>query len=266
MLDPDDRSPGPRDVLDAAGRVVARLDIADRVDWMQADVTWWSADLTAGALGAILAADLGGLRVASTDEPLVAALVRAGGTVARRGTQLEYDATAAPPPREWLDRTERDGVRLVDYRPVDAEIAAGWFSAYPPDHPDHNPALTGVEDAINDLRRTQRGAVTGSFSDASALAADHADAVLGGIMVTLMRPNPHWAGPWVPDVFTRPEARGRGIGERLVRYAVAAVAAAGERGLALSVSDGNPARRLYERVGFRPTITFASVAMPRTSA
>ena len=94
------------------------------------------------------------------------------------------------------------------------------------------------------------------------VAVDAGGAVLGGIMVTLMRPNPYWDGPWVPDVFVRPDAQGRGIGERLVRYAVAAVADAGHGGLALSVTDGNPARRLYDRVGFRASITFASVAMP----
>src|SRR5687768_5593932 len=38
MLRPDDREPGPHDLVDDAGATVARVDIADRIDWLQADV------------------------------------------------------------------------------------------------------------------------------------------------------------------------------------------------------------------------------------
>jgi predicted GNAT family acetyltransferase len=62
-------------------------------------------------------------------------------------------------------------------------------------------------------------------------------------------------GVWVP-----PDRRGEGIGERgmaavveLVRREIAPV-------VALYVNEYNlPARRVYERVGFRQTATFATV-------
>jgi len=57
-------------------------------------------------------------------------------------------------------------------------------------------------------------------------------------------------GMWVA-----PEARGRGrgIGERLLR---ALLDQAGDRGVVLCVAEGaHAARRLYERLGFRPTGT-----------
>jgi GNAT superfamily N-acetyltransferase len=44
--------------------------------------------------------------------------------------------------------------------------------------------------------------------------------------------------------------RGRGIGAALLRGLAEAARSAGFAALSLSVEDGNPARRLYERVGF----------------
>ncbi len=55
--------------------------------------------------------------------------------------------------------------------------------------------------------------------------------------------------PWI-SIGVRPGARGQGIGEKLLR---ALIAEAGLRGLGLclSVRSENPARRLYDRLGFR---------------
>ena len=48
----------------------------------------------------------------------------------------------------------------------------------------------------------------------------------------------------------KPDARGQGVGENLMR-ALIGEAARRELGLCLSVRSANPARRLYERLGFR---------------
>jgi GNAT superfamily N-acetyltransferase len=45
--------------------------------------------------------------------------------------------------------------------------------------------------------------------------------------------------------------RGKGIGLRLMEDLAATARAAGIKQISLSVSPGNPARRLYERVGYR---------------
>jgi len=60
------------------------------------------------------------------------------------------------------------------------------------------------------------------------------------------------AGIHVEDLFVREAARGRGLGRRLLA-AVAVIAL--ERGckrLDLAVLDWNPARKLYENLGFTP--------------
>jgi predicted N-acetyltransferase YhbS len=48
----------------------------------------------------------------------------------------------------------------------------------------------------------------------------------------------------------KPEARGQGVGEKLMRALIGEAARRG-LGLCLSVWTANPARRLYERLGFR---------------
>ena len=55
----------------------------------------------------------------------------------------------------------------------------------------------------------------------------------------------------IVDVALLPEFRGRGIGERLLRELIAEAEASG-RSLTIHVEQGNPARRLYERLGFVP--------------
>jgi GNAT superfamily N-acetyltransferase len=51
-------------------------------------------------------------------------------------------------------------------------------------------------------------------------------------------------------IAVRPEARGTGVGGRLLDALVGRAREQGLAGLSLSVADGNPARRLYERHGF----------------
>lgn len=46
--------------------------------------------------------------------------------------------------------------------------------------------------------------------------------------------------------------RGKGIGLRLMKDLAGIAHSAGIKQISLSVSPGNPARRLYERVGYRP--------------
>jgi ribosomal protein S18 acetylase RimI-like enzyme len=52
------------------------------------------------------------------------------------------------------------------------------------------------------------------------------------------------------SIGVKPDARGEGIGEKLMRAVIGEAARRG-LGLNLSVRSENPARRLYERLGFR---------------
>ena len=61
-----------------------------------------------------------------------------------------------------------------------------------------------------------------------------------------------WLGPRLDQLWLLPEARGRGIGARLLRHAETEMAALGHRRFELVCMIGNEgARRLYERHGWR---------------
>jgi ribosomal protein S18 acetylase RimI-like enzyme len=55
----------------------------------------------------------------------------------------------------------------------------------------------------------------------------------------------------IMDIALAPAFRGRGIGTRLLRTLVAEAGDSGRR-LSIHVEQNNPARRLYERLGFAP--------------
>ena len=60
-----------------------------------------------------------------------------------------------------------------------------------------------------------------------------------------------WRGmPFISYVFTAAAHKGRGYGGALIRQAALALEAAGETELVLFVTVGNPARSLYESLGF----------------
>ena len=60
-----------------------------------------------------------------------------------------------------------------------------------------------------------------------------------------------WKEGWIKDLAVAPGARGRGLGESLVRHALARLYTRGLRRVGLKVDARNPtgALRLYERVG-----------------
>jgi ribosomal-protein-alanine N-acetyltransferase len=82
--------------------------------------------------------------------------------------------------------------------------------------------------------------------DAVALVAEVDRAVAGYLVAS------DQAGVWhLLNVCVRPDQRGRGLGERLVRELFARTEARAERGYTLEVRVSNAtAIRLYERLGF----------------
>ena len=73
-----------------------------------------------------------------------------------------------------------------------------------------------------------------------------AGSALAGVCLT-------WKEGWIKDLAVAPTARGRGLGEALVRHAFARLYERGVRQIGLKVDAHNPtsAIRLYERVGMR---------------
>ena len=108
----------------------------------------------------------------------------------------------------------------------------------------------GLDDGMAELllelqRRAQDAGYRQAFPDAEHCVIE-ADGVPCGRVVLDWK----WDQVRVVDVALLAGSRGRGVGERLLRSLQQGAAVAGRR-VRLCVAHGNPARRLYERLGFR---------------
>jgi GNAT superfamily N-acetyltransferase len=136
-----------------------------------------------------------------------------------------------------------------------AEIAAAAESATPPSHVDFS-IWVGL-DRVGYWKELLRGEVAGPVCiEPSRLLIEPSGSIVGALIVTLMEPSDWWSGgPWIPEMFVIPGWQGRGLGRLLLTFAINACARAGHRYLGLTVSAANPAKRLYDRFGFKAFLT-----------
>jgi len=149
-----------------------------------------------------------------------------------------------------------DGFTIAPLNPDRAiEYGDVVTRAYPPQHPDHEPADSDPASAAQAVLDVTRGDTMGPWiAGASLHVADHTDRIVGHILVneTTAR-GTFGAGPFVTDLCVEPAAAGHGLGAALLTASAARLANLGWSTLTLVVTVGNPARHLYERVGFRVT-------------
>lgn len=159
----------------------------------------------------------------------LAALAGPGGTVGLRGR-------CSPIPEGWtLLRT----FRLVMYSGVGLET-----------HADAEALVLGPAD-VDDMLALVAQAQPGPFARRTIelgryLGLRDADGKLVAMAGERMRP-PGWGE--ISAVATAPHARGQGLAERLIRAVGAHIVARGDTPFLHTTAD-NPARRLYERLGF----------------
>jgi GNAT superfamily N-acetyltransferase len=236
--------PDRRTLFDADGVAIASFIPVHRggrdvADLLELDVS------VQQALPAILE-QLAGWRVAGPVE-LGRALVAAGGMPARHAHSYSHDLRGERPqphPPAGMTLTGAD-------RPA-ADLLPAYLAAHPPDHVDW-PVIAG-EDSTAHLAKVMAGAY-GRLLDSSGLAIAADGRVVGGILVAeLADPEPPFEGAWVMELFREPGARG--AGRALLERALALTPGPA---LGLAVTDGNPAARLYERLGFRRVLSAFSV-------
>jgi GNAT superfamily N-acetyltransferase len=189
-------------------------------------------------------------RRSTTDPDEADALRAAGARLVRHGHDMVLELPAGGSDEAPLP----DGVTLrAGVAPVPALVRAR-LAAYPPGHPDAGPSGRPASEHERDVVELLAGRAVGPvLEDASAVAADAAGAVAGAVVVTRVEPEA-WGwpgGPWVADVLVVPAWQGRGLGRAMLRRAIARCAAAGEERIGLTVTDGNPAERLYRELGFQ---------------
>ncbi|MFE9492615.1 GNAT family N-acetyltransferase [Streptomyces sp. NPDC006641] len=183
-------------------------------------------------------------------------LLRRGARVMRHAHEMRRDLVACPPPADWSSCFLGDGLRAVPCDLTADVVFPAWRAAFPADHPDHHSGSD--EEALNKLLAPMlAGSVLGPVLPCSTLTVDETDRVVAGAIIT-----DRDGLPWIADVFRRPEARYAGLGANLLRRALSAAAADGLADMSLVVSDANPARRVYEKLGFELTGTSLTVVVP----
>lgn len=192
-----------------------------------------------------------GERVVTDDDRLVALLVESGGTIQRRGHDYEHDLANVPPPP-----APPDGWTLThDLDP--AGLVEAHERANPPGHPDHDLTL----DHLDDLTDMANGKVLGPLVREASWQVSDGKGPQGAVMVVERAPG----RGWVVDVFVHPEHQGKGLGRLLMAHAVHGAKQAGLSTLGLVVTDGNPARALYDATGFRHLRSGTNVDVPLLS-
>lgn len=212
--------------------------------------------VTVGPAIAAALAQLPGWLMATEDANLAAAALSAGATRVRHAHLMS--APTAP-------HADAPAIRLVPRADVPIrEYLDGWMAAYPPRHPDHE---TGSDEEIIARCWTwydEPPWLDREHRSSGLVVAD--GAVIGGIIVSLRPQPPPYGGPWVHDVWRVPGPSAPGLGYALIDQAMRMLAEDGEAQLGLTVSQDNPARGVYERLGFVEVLQSWTVLLPHTPA
>ena len=241
-----DRSDSTQQILvDGAGTRLARF-VPDEQDGRPAAYRFELETAIEQAVPAILA-ELRGWRI-SADETLGSALVASGACPVRHLHILRRDLRSAP-------ARYPSGHAGLDLRPVDRpaeDLLDAFRAAFPSTHVD------GPRQHPRDLENVLSGAL-GPILDASGLALDADGRVRAAVLVTDSAFPPPVSGPWIMECFRDPHPRYAGAGRALLERALARGARAGLARIGLTVTHGNPARRLYHSLGFARVQTRLSV-------
>ncbi|MEO6571015.1 MAG: GNAT family N-acetyltransferase [Ilumatobacteraceae bacterium] len=195
------------------------------------------------------------------DDPAgAAASIAAGGRLDRHSVVMVLDPADAPSSMSLavgFSIAPMDEERVAEYGEVVGR-------AYPPSHPDHEPADADPDSAAEAFRHFMRGEQIGPWIAAASLhVTDDAGRVVGLILVNETGASElSDAGPFVTDVCVDPVAAGNGIGRALLVASAGRLAELGWAVMTLVVTVGNPARQVYERLGFRVSAETWRIEVP----
>jgi GNAT superfamily N-acetyltransferase len=224
--------PERRTLIDENGLPLARFVHVERDGRVIADLFEPHAPLER-VVPAVLR-ELRGARIAAP-VALGRALEAAGGRLARHSHAYTHDLENRPAVDTTYELTPAD-------RPA-GELLPVYLTAFAPGHPDRMEAPAA--------RRHLELIVAGDLLPASGLAIEHGEVVAAILIATIADAPPPFGGPWILEVFSVARGAGRALIQRALQRT--------EGSLGLAVTEGNPAVKLYESLGFRRIFTAYSV-------
>ena len=246
---------GREQLADAAGQPVATFLRGDRDGFPLADDVQPEGGTSAEQIADAIERELRGHIIGAPRE-LGEVLVLRGAVARRRSTLMECDPatgrppTPAPPPGVTI---EPAAGRTPD------DLLDAYIEAYPEAHPDHHAGLD--RDGQREmLRALMAGEVIGPLLGCSRVALTP-DGCVGASLVFDPAGEPPLGVPWVGELFRHPAAPS-GVGASLLATTLDQARDDGLAVVGLRVSDGNPARALYDRLGFRPRQEVVTVFVP----
>ncbi|MFC7330469.1 GNAT family N-acetyltransferase [Marinactinospora rubrisoli] len=254
-------SPGPTTITDAAGRPVLRFLAGERLGRPFArDLAVFAADPVAA-----IQDHLAGWAVAVPTE-LGARLVADGAREVRHAHLMRRDLVTDPPPAAWAAPDPGPGRRVTACDRPAADLMPAWRAAFGPGHPDHR-AMSDTEAVAAELGPLLAGRIMGPLLPSSALVTERAagdvrkDGTAGRVVAAILV-HEHEGRPWISLLFRDPTPAYAGLGGLLLRYTLARAAADGGTEVRLAVTEGNPARGGYDRLGFTVVESTRTVELP----
>jgi len=206
--------------------------------------------------------ELAGWGLATTDDAFARVLLDRGAKLRRHAHVHSRDLRSHPAPGEWASPQLPTGLHVTSWdRPLE-EIAVVALAAYPPDHPDFSPRADLADVVAQDLRPYAESERLGPRMDASGLVADESGRLVALLLVSDRPGEAPDGGPWVVDVGRLPGRAYAGTGRALLQRALQRLTADGAASLSLAVTEGNPARRLYEDLGITHAYSAQTLILP----
>ena len=214
-------------------------------------------------LGAIDAAiepvlrELAGFRCSCIDASLSDALIAAGVEHLRQLSFMSVDVQGEPAP--WPAVALPDGVSLRSLSAADIdELTELELRAFPPGHVDHH------SNDLAEVRTSNFERITDPARPLMphALLALHGAVAVGVVTTQYIGRIPSMIGPWLTNVARDPDVRWAGLGAAMISSVLTSLRDDGYERAFLAVTDGNPARTVYERAGFVDFVRASFLKVP----
>jgi hypothetical protein len=164
---------------------------------------------------------------------------------------------AAELPRAWAISDVGPGRREVPCARDPQDVFGAWHAAYSvAGNPDRH--LGSHHELLTEELIPLLSGALGPLLPWSRLVVDPDDRVVAGVVVI----DNGTLGPWIAEVFRDPGPDYAGLGTALLQRVLVAGARVDAREVGLAVTDGNPARTVYERLGFRTTGSWVTLDVP----